>query len=193
MFVRYRQNSAADGDIKMLLKWGAEGGVFTNPTVTAGTGTSLKLSDLGLVAFPTQVDPIREGGTEIGVRRQHFEFHAQRVAGSGTLDVDYLLFVPCDDQMCVLAWPSSPSDLTPDEWVVHGPSETVFNQDASGLVGTASNPVGIRGGFLHGRPDVTNRVFFVRRFDAGLDDVTFTTAIKVLYYPQYLYVRPATT
>lgn len=193
VFVRYRQNSAADGDIKMRLLWGARGPVFTNPTVTAGVGTNLKLSDLGIVTFPAATDPIRDGGTEISVRRQYFELQAQRVAGSGTLDVDYLLFVPADDQMCVLSWPSSPSDLLPDEWVVHGPTETVYAQDSNGRLSTVSNPVGVRGGFLSGRPGVTNRIFFVRRFDAGLDSVTATTSIKTLYYPQYLYVRPATT
>lgn len=193
VFVRYRLNSASDGDITMRLHWGAEGPVFQNPTVAAGGLTNLTLSDLGIVTFPAATDPIRDGGTEISVRRQYFELRAQRLTGSGTLDVDYLLFVPADDQMCVLAWPFSTTDVTPDEWVVHGATETVFAQDSSGLISTASNPVGVRGGFLHGRPGVTNRIFFVRRFDAGSDSVTATTAIKTLYYPQYLYVRPATT
>jgi hypothetical protein len=193
VFVRYRANSAAAGDITMRLHWGAEGPLFQNPTVSVSGFSNHALTDLGIVAFPAATDPIRDGGTEIGVRRQYFELRAQRVSGSGTLDVDYLLFVPADDQMCVLAWPFSTTDVVPDEWVVHGPTETVFAQDSSGLIATASKPVGVRGGFLHGRPGVTNRVFFVRRFDADGDLVTATTAIKTLYYPQYLYVRPATT
>lgn len=195
VFVRYRLNSASAGDIKVKLDWGAEGGVFTNPTVTLPNITGIAIADLGFVVFPPGGDAGNYGGTNLPVAGNYIGFHAQRVTGSGTLDIDYFLFVPSDDQMAILNFPLTGLDVTPDEWVIHGPTETMFPQDSSGNIASTTNFAGLRGGFLSARPGVTNRVFFLRHVakEVGGDTLTATTQIQVYYHPLYLYVRPATT
>lgn len=195
VFARYRLNSAAAGDIKFQLKWGAEGGVYENPIIIPPNSSGIAIADLGFVVFPPGGDAGNFGGTSLPVAGNYIDLYAQRVAGSGTLDIDYLIFVPCDDQMAIFDFPLTGLDLTPDEWVVHGPTETIYPQDSSGNIALVTSPVGLRGGFISARPGVTNRVYFLRHVakQVSNDTITATTEIRVFYYPLYLYARPATT
>jgi hypothetical protein len=201
VIARYRKSVATD-TITVQLRWGyPNGSGIVNDLATLPTdanATNIRYVDLGLVSFPLSPDPGYDGysGVELPVNSNLFvSVEARRVAGTGTVDWDHLLFVPADDHLAVVAWPIN--FVTPDNVVIDGAANggTVYGL-ISGAV-AAMAPISMVGSFPMLSPSpATNRIVFVR--DAGYtasatDGITGSTAITLSYWPRYLNVRPATT
>lgn len=190
VFVRVRRNDNTATSMALQLKWG-ESASIVGRAVTSWTtvaSSNITLVDLGLLTFPTTADPVHLGptGSEITVRGlTRLELHAQRVSGVGTLDIDYLLFVPADDTLLLVGHPTGASGTA----VVDGYTEIMYHAFTGTLVNTL--PVQVAGRFPMLSPGETNRIVFCRNVGAGPSTVTETTAVTVSYWPRYLHVRPA--
>lgn len=196
VYARVRQSVSGD-QILWRLRWGSLSTVvIANDTVGPfPVGTVQGLVDLGLVQMPVGADPVHDGysGVELPVLAAYVELQIQRASGSGNCDVDYLLFVPADDRLLLVKWPSAASGST--NLVVDGTHEMVFAVDSgNGSIKTAQAPE-TAGGFPLVSPNVTNRVFFLPAVDNNSNDDNpgITLTISPSYFPRYLYVRPVST
>jgi hypothetical protein len=201
VFARIRRNTSTDVH-QIRLRWGGADAQVTNATVTLpqDTGPSaptIPMVDLGLVQIPAGYDPVEDGGVELVTEGVFLAVDTGRTSGSGTLDVDYLFFLPQDDRCMFVDWPAS---ATVTDFVVSGgASPRVYARNASGQVTSTLAPE-IAGTGLMLTPGVTNRVVFHR--DVGMstaltgagDSVTATTTLTPSYYPRYVGgFRPPTT
>lgn len=199
VFAKLRHSVSTDV-ISVQFQWGFTGPKISNNAVTLINGasanfTGLMYYDLGEMQVPVGADPVHDGysGVELPVRTALVYLMAQRVSGSGNLDIDHFLFVPADDKLLSVKWPAGAISRS----VVDGTHNMTYDADTAGTgeLGT-SNSSEIAGGFPMISPGVTNRIFFIRHavaVDATPDPITDTTAITPTYYPRYLSVRPATT
>lgn len=197
---RYRvfallRRSSASGTINVQLGYTANSAtvLVQNDPVTTDLVTARCHVDLGLITFPTGLDPVMDGysNTEVPVKGRYIEVRAERISGGSSLDIDYLLFVPADDQMALIDWGDSLS--TTDEFVIDSVHEMVYSQTTSDEV-YGSLPTALAGGFPLITPNVTNRIFWIRRTGRGATVTkSETTVIAASYWPRYLFARPATT
>lgn len=197
---RYRvfallRRSSASGAIGVQLGYTASGSpiLVQNDEVATDLVTARCHVDLGLISFPTGLDPVTDGysGAELAVKGRYVEVRAARYSGSSNLDIDYLLFVPADDQLAMIDWGDALS--TSDEFVVDGVHEMVYTQTTSDEV-YGSLPAALSGGFPTISPGVTNRVYWIRRTGRGATVTkSETSSIAVSYWPRYLFIRPAST
>jgi hypothetical protein len=195
VFACVRRNSAS-GPINLQLGFtsGTAGILVQNDPVATPLTTARNHVDLGEISYPTGLDPQYDGysNVEYPVRGRYLELRAERVSGSSNLDIDYLLFVPADEQFALIDW--GDAILTTNEFVVDSVHEIVFTQNSGLDQVYGSKPTAVAGGFPTIAPGVTNRVFFIRRVGRGATATkTETTSIEVQYWPRYLFVRPATT
>ncbi len=203
VFARVRQSAGSDVHT-MRLRHGGIDVQITNATVILPVDTgpgapTVKMIDLGIVQIPTGYDPVERGrsGVELATEGVFLAVDAGRTSGAGTLDVDYLLFLPIDDRCMYVNWPEN---ATVTDFVVRGGEEpAVYARNASAQLTSTQAPE-IAGNGLMITPGVTNRVFFHR--DIGIttaatgsgDSVTATTTLTPSYYPRYVGgFRPATT
>jgi hypothetical protein len=192
LWVRYKKSVAAD-PVQVQAKW--NGAVYTNDQVTLASSTLFRWADLGLVSMPSQPDPVYDGysNVEQSVSGQTVEFWAARSSGTTNLDVDFFLYVPADDNYCLVKWTSV--NNASYEAVLDGVAEAAYILDA----GDAIENVGANelvGGLPMISPGQTNRIVFLR--DVGTtsgasDAVTGTTDITLAYWPRYAYIRPSAT
>lgn len=151
-----------------------------------------RLVDMGLVQFPITMDPVTDGysGLEINVSGvAFFDFYAQRVSGSGNLDVDYLLFVPADDRFAIVSWPHGVSGAS-SRYVLDGRLNAPFSISAVGAL-VNEIPMSSIGRAPMISPGVQNRIVALRDISAG---GTFTNSdtsadyfdIDPYYWPRYL-------
>lgn len=190
------RRSSATGVINVTLGYtsGTAGILVQNDPVVVPAVTARQHIDLGLITYPTGLDPVYDGysNVEVSVRGRYLEVRAERVGGSSTFDFDYLLFVPADDQLALIDW--GDAILTTNEFVVDSVHEIVYTQNTPQDQVYGSKPTAVMGGFPTVAPGVTNRMYFIRRTARGATVTkTETTAVEVQYWPKYLYVRPATT
>jgi hypothetical protein len=198
VFARVRQSSGTDV-MTMRLRWGGADVQISNTTVTLPSDTAIKMIDLGMVQIPAGHDPVERGlsGTELVTEGIFVAVDAGRTSGSGTLDVDYLMFLPADDRTMFVDWPAT---ATVTDFVVSGgPSPKVYARNGSGQI-TSTQAVEIAGVGLMITPGITNRLFFHRDVGAGNaaagggDSVSATTTLTPSYFPRYVGAfRPATT
>lgn len=198
-YVRWRRSVAGD-TIDLRLRKGdleTNSGVTYNDTVrlpasTAGAG----LADLGEVAYPAGPDPIYDAtGALIPVGGYGLAIEAQRVSGSGNLDLDYILLVPADDATGYAQWSGESSHTYQ---VIDGVARAAYVLGSSGQV---DRPVSMRwtgGGWPYVTPGQSNRVHFVLNASSmtqyaalGVpDSISSATQIEVSYMPHYQHVRP---
>jgi hypothetical protein len=156
--------------------------------VTLASGTGFQWVDLGTLQLPYGQPARYDGyGTELGSGIADFRPFAARLAGTGSLDWDYFLILPADEEYASVTWPAAPFDVQ----VFDGPGDGVYTKsNASGVdyvVGATSTTFpDYRGQLADVAPNQTNRVFFVKLFAA----VTSTTVITATYWPRYLMVAP---
>lgn len=193
-WMRYRKSVSGD-TIAVQIKWA--NGTIVNDPVTLPAGTIIRYADLGLVQFPAGPDPVYDGysNTQQSVAGTYTELWASRI-GSGNLDVDYLMFVPADDDTCYVQWSSV--NNAAHSAVLDGVSEMAYLLDGSGFVYSLTPSQIVGGGFPTLAPGstITNRIVFIR--DVGttataVDAITGSTPVTLSYHPRYLYIRPATT
>lgn len=199
VLLRYRKSVAGDV-INARLLWDgfSTGSSIVGKTVTLVGTTELRYADLGLVSIPTGQDPVEEGysGLPWPASGVPVSVQAQRVTGSGNLDMDGLVFVPADDSQLFVTWPSGIADYG----VVDSITQMVYEQNVDpGTVGPGpiGDALGIPavGVFPMLSPGVVNRVGLIP--DVGTvgsaDSIATTATFSISYYPRYLYVRPLST
>lgn len=152
-----------------------------------------KMVDLGLVQIPEGYDPVQDGasGTEMSVLGIPLTLYSRRSTATGTNRLDYLLFVPADDRLCIIDW----GNTTPTNFVVDGINRMIYGVNGSNQISDV-NSIGFSGDYPVVSPGVTNRIVFVRDvkgFAGSNDTPAGTTDVTVSYWPRYLYVRPVTT
>jgi hypothetical protein len=196
VFIRVRKSVSAD-TIQVRVVSGSSRISFTGDYTTVAVGTVPQWVDLGQLPFPGGIDPIEDGfsGTPLVVDGwPAINIDANRVTGTGNLDLDCLLFIPADDRFSLITWPASGTSGT--KFVCDPNKQIAYGVTSGGAVTTATAPI-VNGRLPYITPGQTNRVVFMRdappTVRAGGDDITLTTVVSPYYWPRYLYVRPATT
>jgi hypothetical protein len=195
VFMRYRKNTGTD-TINMHLRWGTSANPINNDSVAAvGSSSSFRMADLGLVSIPYGNDPVHDfrSGVELVVDDDtRFLLLAERTAGTGTIDFDFLLFVPADDRLAIVNWRESQGNE--DHWWFDADSNSAHPRNTSDQVTIAPSPE-IAGGFPMLTPNQTNRIFVLHEAGDLTNYAIATTVspVSVAYYPRYLTVRPAST
>lgn len=192
VYARLRKNTAADVVTARLL-WGSGSNNLTGSTVTASASSSnLQIIDLGLFTNPYGADPIYDGysRTELGLRSLFWTLQLGRTSGSGSVDVDYLMFMPADDQFSLISWGSG---IPSGNFVWDGTQQMIY-LNVSGAVSPKSPASIIGSGSLMVSPGATNRIYVVPEVTPTVAFIiTDSQVITPAYYPRYLNVRPPTT
>lgn len=198
VYARVRHTTATD-TFSMRLWWG-DGDITTTyindtavvPQDLTASAPTCFFVDLGSIQIPAGFDPVADfAGVEMTPANIYLRVDAGRTAGTGTLDIDYLLIMPNDDRTLMIRWPGESSPTT---WVLDGSRTAVYGRNAGGEI-APTQPIPLDGDVPLLSPGVTNRLFFARDLstaesgDLG-DSITATTSITPYYYPRYLYVRP---
>ena len=153
--------------------------------------------ELGKVPVPTFSDPVHAGfagGAELNVLLGFVGLYAARTAGSGSLDVDCLYFMPADDQTLIVDFPSTDTTYAIDGTTAEGGAVYGVNT-ALDTQQTLAAPPAITGGggFPEAKPLSPNRFHIIRQVDpAGtVDAITDTTTFTVYYWPRWReFTRP---
>lgn len=158
---------------------------FTLPAVTLASTTNRYLQDMGLVSLPSN------GAGESGYSGNlltppaptTFDFYAARTAGTGNLDVDYLVFVPADDALLICTPPFA------SQLILDGPQDGAYLYSGVGLM-LNDGTIPRVGSIPSLTPGVTNRLHFLKRVGAAgsIDVIGDTLSVTVSYWPRYLVV-----
>jgi hypothetical protein len=182
------------GDVfNTQLKYGASSSntIANDVQVTPAGQAGPFFLNMGKVPVPMGPDPMTHGfsGVESKAAMAFIGFYAQRVSGTGNLDIDYLYFIPCDDQTLIVKFPSTDIQYAVDGTTDSGGAVYGFPYPAMDeVLTTATFPQVIGGGgFPEIIPGVTNRIYFLRNIDPNgtVDGVTNTTVIRAFYWPRW--------
>lgn len=172
----------------------------TSAAVTVYASTSRQIVDCGLVTF-CSADKIGHGpANDFAASDVYIE--AARDSGAGTLDWDFIAFIPVDEQ-CIVRHRTgglggdTALDSVREQW-----SEFTSGDPLAGtavIPETTTSPasvVNISGSFPRVVPVNTNRFYTLTAFAAGPPfgigaDKTQTQVLTIHYWPHYLYVRPS--
>lgn len=175
------------------LRHGARATANAEVAVTRTTALEqIRMVDLGLVQIPEGFDPMANGpeNAPLAVAGIPLQIYASKVTGTALI-FDYLLFVPADDNLCIVNWGSS----SPTSFVLDGFNRAVYGIDGSGQVADIATAYFI-GDPPMVSPGVTNRVVVIRDVvptTGSSDFPAVTYSITPSYWPRYLSVRPVTT
>ncbi|HEY9418414.1 MAG TPA: hypothetical protein VIQ30_26930 [Pseudonocardia sp.] len=189
VFLRCAKSVAGD-DIQVRLQWGPTATLVTNATTPAGGTTARHLIDLGLIQIPQGADPIFDGpsGRELSVENMAFILQAQRVSGSGNLQMDCLLLMPADSDFGLAKWMTGASGS--DLFIDSGSGNIHFRNGTASVVSSIAPE--ISGGWPMLQPGQTTRIFFLDSIGISWSHAFRTIAgVYVYYWPRYLVVRPA--
>lgn len=162
----------------------------TLPAAVAGPFTV----ELGKVPVPSFSDPVSHGfggGANLKVLLNFVGLYVARTAGSGSLDVDWLYFMPADDRTLMAKFPATDVTYAIDGTTGEGGSVYSINTALDTIQTIASPPQIVGGGgfpeLMPGGASVVNRVHFLRNVDpAGTVDArTDTTTIQCYYWPRW--------
>lgn len=196
-FLRYRKSVLADV-INVRMFYAKNGFTTTGDTyalaVQASGSSNIYWADLGLVAFPGTSDPVEDGlsGTLLAIAGGTFGIDAQRVSGSGNIDMDCVVFVPADDRLALVKWSFNSG---PDKFILDSTRAMAYALNSSSQI-RPEQPMPVMGGTPVVSPGATNRITFIGNVGtAGIvtDDKTDTFTVTGSYYPRYLYVRPVSS
>lgn len=199
VFLRNRHTVGGDS-IDVQLQWGISATPTFNDVIRLPANVNIQYTDLGIVQIPVGYDPVYDGlsGVEIPAAGAYFGVSVRRNSGSGNFDADCLLFMPADDRMQFIKWPTSAGGT--DIFVAEGgPRPAVYSTTSGGNL-ISTQPIEIVGGGLMITPGRTNRLYFARDLGStvaaagGADDLTASTTITPSYYPRYLApLKPVST
>nr|MDT0660869.1 carbohydrate binding domain-containing protein [Micromonospora sp. DSM 115978] len=190
VFARLRKNGSSS-TINVRLGYGAAG-THVDGTPVEVTWTDPAMADLGLMPIPIGADPVHDGysGTELPASGVFVGLDAERIGGTDTLDIDFLLLVPADDRLSIVHWTDntggSADRLVLDS--VHDMSYGII--DSSGVV--VSMTPGYHVGALpmvSPEPQV-NRIYHVNEVAPGEPGAPLPTSweLRAHYWPRFLYV-----
>jgi hypothetical protein len=192
VFLRCRQNTGTDS-IDVQLQYGTSAAIISNDIVRVPGDTNIKYLDLGLIQFPSGYDPVTDSlsGVELAVQGTFLAIYVRRNSGTGTFDMDLLLFMPADDRSEYIKWPEVQAFSTDIFVAEGGPRPAAYCLDTTGYIRTTQT-IEISGGGMMITPGRTNRVFFARDLGTGTaatgsgDSITATSVLTASYYPRYL-------
>ena len=192
VYARCAKTVAGD-TITVQLGYGASSAapVF-NDTLTLPAGAAGPYwVDLGMVPVPAYGNPVHAGfagGAELKVLLGFVGLYAARTAGSGSLDVDCLYFVPADDQTLIVRFPSTDSTYAIDGTTPEGGAVYSVNTALDTVNSIAAPPQIVGGGgFPEAVPNQTNRFHILRHVDptGTVDAIADTTTFTVYYWPRW--------
>jgi hypothetical protein len=147
--------------------------------------------DLGKVPVPPYSGPVTHGyagGAQMKVLLGFVGVWAARTAGTGSLDIDCLYFVPADDRTLIVRFPTTDTTYAIDGTTPEGGSVYSINT-ALDTINTIAAPPAITGGggFPELMPGQTNRIHMLRQVNTtGVGDaLTNTTTIQCYYFPRW--------
>ena len=143
-----------------------------------------QMVDLGLFRLPLGSDPVYDGyrNVMLAARSETIRVRARRTAGAGTIDWDYMVLVPADEELAIAGF-----DAGGVARVFDGPNDMAHDGDLAGLaVGGVFTP--LVGSIPLVTPDQTNLYVVLYGLDVynGLTDTLVYTA---RYWPRHLYIR----
>lgn len=160
-----------------------------NDAVRVTQTAEIAYYDLGTIQLPVGSDPVTDGysGTETPVAGTRIAVWAQRAAGTGTLDIDLLLFVPADDRYSVArVW----SDTGASAGIIDGARHMVYAVGGSGEVRMPAQPDAPVGGLPMLSPGVANRIVWLVDGGSPRDILSSVSTLTPYYWPRFLYARP---
>lgn len=198
VFARVKKSAAGTvGDIKIQFYMEQSGqGQFIGDLISLPAWNALMLVDMGLVRIPFSTYPqqIGVGAGEPPINAIDFSLYAQRDSGALTLDWDYVIFIPADEELTLM----NGADPGAAMGTFDGPNDMVWQTSASLFAGGAiwsTTGVWKRAGSLPMlTPNQLNRIFFMSADPnlgggALVDDITRTVTVTVRYWPAYLYIK----
>lgn len=197
VFMRYRYGDTGIFDTnEARLLWGrADNKIANAAVILRHDNVEIEYQDLGVVQIPGDFDPISDGmsGNEIPANGVYFELQVRDIDGSSNdLAFDHFLFVPADDRMMLVRWPTTVLTV-PTSIQLDSLNGQVYALDSDGEILTMPGTE-IAGGAPMVTPAVTNRIYFCN--DVGRDTKSTSknleTTITAHYWPRYLTVRPTT-
>lgn len=170
---RFRKSVAGD-TIKVQIRSQLPDITFDTTTLPLVAGPFIV--DLGLLSLPLGSDAIYDGftGSEVTFPAPTLDIYAERTAGSGNLDTDWLLLVPADEELVIATG-------VPGTLIYDGPMDSLRTNVAFTLQGTAGTIPKLS-------PNQTNRLFVVGKVSQS-ESTSDTVTVTVSYWPRYLYVR----
>jgi hypothetical protein len=186
-----RMRQSAIGDLwNVQLAYGASATLpIRNTSAVVNQSATIAYYDLGTIQFPVGGDPVTDGysGVEAPVGGTRITVWAQRVSGTGALDIDVLMFVPADDRYSITRmW----SDTGASGGIIDGLRHMVYLVDAFGAIRMPAQPEAPIGGLPMVSPGVTNRIVFLPDGGSVRDFLTSTSTVTPYYWPRYQHVRP---
>lgn len=198
VYGRFAKTVAGD-TITVQLGYGASSAapVFNDAkTLPAGAAGPYTV-ELGKIPVPAWSDPIQHGFSGVSTKAlmAFVGLYVARTGGSGSLDVDYLYFVPCDEPTTVIArFPSSDTTYAIDGTTEEGGSVYAMSTALDEVLTIAAPPQIVGGGgFPELIPGATNRIHFLRHVDptGTVDALTDTTTFAAHYWPRWReFTRP---
>jgi hypothetical protein len=196
VFARVAQTVATDTITMSVLI----GGGSLNQTVTLTPKTQPQLVDLGTLDSTSGLPTVGGYGNEYRIADQAAIFvYAGRTAGTGNLDIDYLVFVPADE--CFGAWAAFDDVLnTTDLGVIDGVNDAVYVAEV--ITGATPGRHGLRtttfSGSLPRVPPGNSRLVIVETTQSQASPptsnlLTSQVSMTCRYWPRYLLVRPVGT
>lgn len=153
--------------------------------------------NLGKVPVPAFADPYTSGlsGVLTKALMSWVGLYAQRVSGSGSLDIDFLYFMPCDEPTTLLCrFPATDTTYAVDATTDAGGAVYGFTTALDEVLTLAAPPQIVGGGgFPSLIPGATNRIHFLRNIDPNgtVDAIGDTTTFRAYYWPRFReFVRP---
>lgn len=186
VYLRCQSTGGASIAVRLLFE-----NVFVTPAVAVPS--TLGYVDLGQVQVPFGPDPVHHGlsGVELVPTSVSVNLYAQRLSGSGNLNLDHLLFMPADDRFALIGWPDGGTNVRAG--VIDSAHEMMYTiETATDNIDGAGTHTMV-GGYPMISPG-SNRLFFIRHVGTVAPVYQFESVdIEGSYWPRYLYVRPATT
>ena len=109
---------------------------------------------------------------------------AERVAGAGTLDWDYAVLVPADEELAMANF--GPAGPLIDNWIFDGPNDVLLVGDATRV--QSAVPTTIVGSIPLVTPNQTNLYVSIWGL-SGTNLIPDTVDYIARYWPRYLYIR----
>lgn len=197
VYARVAKTVAGD-TISVQLGYGASSAApVLNDAVTLPSAAGPFMVDLGKVPVPAWSDPNTHGFSGVSTKAlmAFVGLYAARSAGSGSLDVDFLYFMPADEPTTLISkFPSTDTTYAIDGTTDEGGAVYALTAALDEVLSTSA-PCQIvgAGGFPELIPGVTNRIHFLRHVDpAGtVDAVGDTTTFVAYYWPRWReFTRP---
>ena len=196
VYARCSKTVAGD-NIAVQFRYGTGSSSYVaNDTETLPSVTGPFWVDLGKLPVPSFSDPVTSGfsGVNTTTLVSWVGLYAQRVSGSGSLDIDFLYFVPADDSTLIVRFPSTDTTYAIDGTTDSGGAVYGMSTALDQVLSISAPPQLVGGlGFPEVIPGQTNRIHWIRQVDptGASDALSDTTTIRAYYWPRWReFTRP---